>query len=225
MVIRLTLFALFMLAAGAGVYLFDRPPGSAYLLPLSWSLHAGGETFFGAIGGSLPSLVHAFSFSILSSLALPRRIGWSALACGGWGLLETLLEVGQHARLAPLFASAIGDRFQQIPVLDHLGRYFTNGVFDSTDVMLGICGAVLAFIVICLSRFRNINQASVRRGAWHPVPLVGRRCSLPDPARATRDTALPQGANNAPVTDPPYRLSTPAQFGHGAMDHSSRRQL
>lgn len=149
MLIRLMLVAALALAAGAGVYVLDRPPGSAYLLPLSWSLYGSGRTFFGSLGGSLPSLLHAFCFSILSSLAVPRTMGWAALACGGWGLLETLLEVGQHPRLAPFLADLIGDRFQQIPVLDHLGRYFTHGVFDPLDVLFGLCGAGLAFIVLC----------------------------------------------------------------------------
>lgn len=225
MIIRVMFVAALALAVGVGVYVLDRPSGSAYMLPLSWSLYESGQTFFGSLGGSLPSLLHTFCFSMLSSLALPRTAGWTALACGGWGLLETLLEVGQHPRLAPLLASAIGDRFQQIPVLDHLGRYFTNGVFDSMDVMFGLCGAALAFIVVYLSRFRNMNQRRERRWARRQGSSVARCCSLPDPVRTTRGNALPQGANNAPVTGPPYRLSTPAQFGQGALDHFSRRQL
>ena len=148
MIIRLVFAAALALAVGVAVYLLDRPPGSAYLLPLSWGLYGGGQTFFGSLGGSLPSLLHAFCFSILTSLVLPRTVGWTALACGSWGLLETLLEVGQHPRLAPLLAGLIGDRFQGVPVLDHLGRYFTQGVFDPLDVVLGLGGAGLACIVL-----------------------------------------------------------------------------
>ncbi len=166
--VRLIVVAALALAAGVGVYLLDRPPGSAYLLPLSWSLYGSGQRFFGSLGGSLPSLLHAFCFSILSSLVLPRTIGWAALACGGWGLLETLLEVGQHPSLAPILATLIGDRFQQIPVLDHLGPYFNHGVFDPVDVVFGLCGAAFAFIVVCrvmaLAR-RFFKSAQFRLGA------------------------------------------------------------
>ncbi len=139
---------------GTAVYVFDRPAGTAYLLPAWLSLQDSGVRpfgAFGAFGDSLPTLAHAFAFSLLTALVLPRGVGYAALACGGWALLETLFELGQHPSISPLLARAIGERFSGIPVLDHLVPYFSGGVFDGMDVLFGLLGALAAFGVLRLA--------------------------------------------------------------------------
>ena len=147
---------------GTAVYVFDRPAGTAYMLPASLSLQDNGVRAFGAFGNSLPTLAHAFAFSLLTALVLPRGAGVAALACGGWALLETLFELGQHPWVSPLLARAIGERFNGIPVLDHLVPYFSGGVFDQVDVLFGLLGALAAFAVL---RFAHAPEPGKRRQA------------------------------------------------------------
>lgn len=155
---------------GTAVYVFDRPAGTAYLLPAWLNLQGSGVRPFGAfgdlgalgafggVGASLPTLAHAFAFSLLTALVLPRGAGFAALACGGWALLETLFELGQHPSVSPLLARAIGERFNGIPVLDHLVPYFSGGVFDPVDVLFGLLGALAAFAVLRLAHAPEPGQ-------------------------------------------------------------------
>lgn len=150
--------AVLALLLGTAVYVFDRPAGTAYLLPAWLSLQDSGVRPFGAFGASLPTLAHAFAFSLLTALVLPRGAGNAALACGGWAALETLFELGQHPSVSPLLARAIGERFSGIPVLDHVVPYFKGGVFDGMDVLFGLLGALAAFVVLRLAHSPEQGQ-------------------------------------------------------------------
>ena len=146
--------ALLLLTVGAGVYLLDRAPGSAMLLPAAWQHGAAlgpgsdGGSWFGAIGGWLPSFVHSFAFGLLTALLLPRRIGAAAAACGGWALVDSLAELGQHAALSPALVAAIEQVFGTGPLASALGRYFARGAFDLADLVAGLAGAALAFVAL-----------------------------------------------------------------------------
>ena len=78
--LALALAAGLALLLGAGVYLLDRPAGSAWLIPAAWQAAAPG-TWFGQVGPWLPSFTHAFAFSIFTALLLPPRVGFGAGAC------------------------------------------------------------------------------------------------------------------------------------------------
>ena len=81
---------------GTLVY-FTRAAGALFLTPdLRHSLPPLFGPSSGLLSGSLPSLTHAFSFTLLSTLALgvTRRAALSSAAL--WLVVETLFEVGQH---------------------------------------------------------------------------------------------------------------------------------
>jgi hypothetical protein len=147
-VFGLALLSLLVFALGVSVYIVDRPPGSGYMLPASWNVHREGESIFGWIGGSFPSLAHSFSFSVFTSLVLPRRIGYAARACFFWAVLETLFEVGQLRSASLLVQGFVGRAFEDIPVLDHFVSYFMNGAFDFVDVLFGLAGSLLAYFLL-----------------------------------------------------------------------------
>lgn len=153
--LRLVSVAMLVLTVAGLVYVLDRPSGSAYLLPQFLRPGSKGIQVFGELGNSLPSLAHAFAMSIFTGLVLPRTRGFAALACGCWATIDSLFELGQHRSVAPVILNAIGDRFRGVPVLDHLGLYLENGVFDPVDLVAGLAGALLAFGVLRFSWARN----------------------------------------------------------------------
>lgn len=140
-----------MLALGALVYVLDRPAGSAWLMPASWE-RAGASAWLGAAGQWLPSLAHAFAFSVLTALVLPLRRRFAAAACAGWALVDTLAEVGQHAALSQQVAagvdSLLGALFGPAAWVGQVGRYFTRGSFDPADVAAGLAGCALAYLAL-----------------------------------------------------------------------------
>lgn len=144
----LALLAGLALVLGVLVYLVDRPPGSAWLLPSQWQAAPGGRGWFGAAGLWLPSFVHAFAFSVLSAWLLPQRSAFAAGACLSWALIDTLAECGQHPSLAPLAASAIERAFGHSSAAVQAGRYFTHGSFAVADVAAGLAGSALALLAL-----------------------------------------------------------------------------
>lgn len=87
------------LALGTAVYLFVRPEASSYL-----------QLYFDPVAnpypvpglGSLPSLSHAFGFTLLSSLALGINRKTVLFSAGFWLLLELIFEFAQHPAVQPL---------------------------------------------------------------------------------------------------------------------------
>ena len=132
--VALALLALAVLALGTLVYALDRGAGTAVLWPRALT-RQGGAPVFGTVGGSLPSLAHAFAFSLLSALALPWRRAWQAGACAGWAVVDALFEIGQHRALS----GPLGE------LLPPLANYFRRGTFDALDVAAGFVGAALAY--------------------------------------------------------------------------------
>ena len=91
----LSVFALAALALGTAIYVIDRAPGSATLIP-SWRAFTG-AALFGAMGAWLPSFVHPFSFGLLTAAALPPASSWRLRGCAAWGAVNAAFELGQEA--------------------------------------------------------------------------------------------------------------------------------
>jgi hypothetical protein len=137
----LLLLACSMLAAGAALYVFERRPGSAAALPALLEMGSGQA---GSVwSGSFPSLAHAFAFSLLSCLLLPRRLPWIAAACALWAAVNAVFEVLQWPALAQPVAAAL--RAAGAPELP--AAYLLQGRFDPVDLVASGLGAALAFAV------------------------------------------------------------------------------
>ena len=99
--------------------------------------------------------MHAFAFGVLTCMVLHASSRCAAWVCGFWAVVDTAFEAGQHPAFAPRLSRWIGNSFDAIPVLDHLGRYFVGGTFDVGDVVAGLGGAGLAFTaVVAAQRMR-----------------------------------------------------------------------
>lgn len=141
----LLLWAGTALALGLLLYLADRQAGGAMLLPRFLALHTG--PLFGTFGPWLPSFIHPFAFSLLSSAALKHpwasaRAGYGL--CAGWWLLNLVFELGQHARFSAPLAEALQSGWGQNMLTTALSAYALQGHFDGADVVALSAGSLAA---------------------------------------------------------------------------------
>ena len=158
--------AALIFAAGMMVYLFDRPAGSAWLLPAHWQA-ASGASWFGPAGAWLPSFAHGFAFSLLTALVLPPQPRFAAAACIGWAVIDTLAELGQHRAVSGWLASAIESALGGAPWAVQIGRYLSRGSFDPADVMAGLAGCAVAWLA--LHAVARRHQRSSPKGVGRTV--------------------------------------------------------
>lgn len=143
---RLALLAAAALTLGVLVYMLDRPAGSAAGLPaLLEAGRSGTPPLFGALGGNLPSFAHAFAFSLLSCLVLPRRLAPMAAACAFWAFVDAGFEVLQQPALAQPVVAALHQTAIDWPGREALAAYLAHGRFDPLDLLASSLGAMLAF--------------------------------------------------------------------------------
>jgi hypothetical protein len=157
----LALLALGLLLLGTLVYLLDRPAGSAWLVPPQWQ-QAAPKGWFGPVGPWLPSFVHAFAFSVLTALSLPRRPMALGGACVLWATIDSLAEVGQHPAFSGALAEALPRWLGNGPVVTRVGRYFDHGVFDVGDLVAGLAGAALAYLALRRALLRPAEPVSAQ---------------------------------------------------------------
>ncbi len=132
---------------GVAVYAFDRPAGSAYLMPKWLVAHVPGHSLFGGVGDWLPSFAHAFAFTVLTAVMLPATRWRPWLAGALWCAIGVGMEVGQHPALSGRLAASMPDFLGIVPVFDHLGAYWRYGRFDPGDLVAVIAGCALAIAV------------------------------------------------------------------------------
>jgi hypothetical protein len=99
--------------------------------------------------GALPAFLHVLAFSVLTAAAL-GPVGMRAIVAiaGTWFGVNAILEIGQHARLAPAIASALPASFDGVPLLENLAPYLLRGTFDIADLFAAALGAVAAVLII-----------------------------------------------------------------------------
>ena len=138
----------FALALGLLVYLADRDPAQAQLIPAVAAL--AGRQWFGPIGLWLPSLVHPFAFSLFTAAALPARSAWRYHACALWCVVNVAFELGQYPRASARLAEGLQDAFGSAAAGRSLANYFLRGTFDGADIAAAVLGAVAAACVLRL---------------------------------------------------------------------------
>jgi hypothetical protein len=141
--------AIAALAVGVGLYVVDRPAVHVYLLPPALTLPGAPVWVSGVLGGSLPSFLHVFAFTLFTAAVLTPRTARSAAAITvAWCATDVLFELAQHPLLAPRIAAALPDWIGGIPLLDNIGPYFLRGTFDPADIAAIVVGAAFAYLTI-----------------------------------------------------------------------------
>lgn len=133
---HVTLIALLSLLVGTLVY-FTRPVDALFLTPFGDLSRVSSDALsFGPLGGSLPSLTHAFSFTLLSALVLGATHRAALTSAALWLSTEVAFEVGQHPAIAARL-DAPG-----------LGSFFRYSTFDPLDLAACVVGVAAALLVL-----------------------------------------------------------------------------
>ena len=135
------------LGVGVLVYVFDRDPASAYLMPSYWSAFEGGTSRFGALHGQLPAALHVFAFSLLTSAVLGRARAAALVSCVGWWAIDSAFELAQHPKWVPWLAEYVPS-FDGIPGLENTAAYLRSGTFDGADLLAIAFGAMAAYLTM-----------------------------------------------------------------------------
>lgn len=146
-----------LLALGILVYLADRQPGHALLLP-AWPRLADGA-WFGSAGAWLPSFVHPLAFSLLTVAALGPSRRLRLGVCAAWGTVDAAFELGQLPKVAAwvdeaLNASGLPKALSR-PVVD----YFLHGRFDAADLAALALGSLAAAAILHFLHDADDNHA------------------------------------------------------------------
>ena len=146
-----------LLSIGLWVYLADRDPGHAMLLPV-WP-RLGGGALFGPLGQWLPSFVHPFAFSLLTAAALapaPRpRYG----ACAAWCAVNAAFEFGQLPQIAAWLGAVLHESPFPPALTRPLAAYFMRGRFDVGDLAAVALGSLAAAAVLHLLQEPDADDA------------------------------------------------------------------
>lgn len=147
----LAVFAAFALAVA--VYALDRPRGSAPLLPAMLRIADGSASHLGVLGGSLPSLAHAFATSLLTCLLLPASRTMHIAACGAWAIIDSAFEVLQHPMVWPPAVVLLNQTHASWLLPNRVAAYLVRGTFDPCDLAACWIGA-LAALAFAFARLR-----------------------------------------------------------------------
>ena len=145
------------IAVGLLVYLADREPSRAALIPTVALLT--GSNVFGRLGGWLPSFVHTFAFSLFTAAALPERAAPRYGACVVWFAVNVAFEIGQHPLVSMRLAEALQGSLGGMPFARPLAGYFVHGTFDPGDIIAALLGALAAGVVLLLHPRQKDNHA------------------------------------------------------------------
>ena len=138
------------LLAGTTIYLLDRDWASTLFLAPVFSWQPNLNLSLGFIGASLPSLCHAYAFTLLIILVLwPSRHARLAGALS-WLFVACVLECLQAEAINNLVAGGTV-WFADMPLAGYFLAYMLNGHFDIADLVatgLGVCGAFVASSIL-----------------------------------------------------------------------------
>jgi hypothetical protein len=147
---RLFTVACLVLAIGGAVYLLERPPGTASLIPI-WLSSFQPQLASSWLSQSLPSLCHVFGFAVLTTCALRPWQGALAFSCLFWVVVNILFELGQ----INLVASEVIPRFpawlNQWPILSDIDAYLAAGIFDPIDIAFIVLGGLGAYVTVLVA--------------------------------------------------------------------------
>jgi len=150
------LFALGCLALGVGVlvYLTDRDPSRAALVPAVTALAQ--SHLFGAVGLWLPSFVHPFAFSLFTAAVQSPHRSPAYWACAMWWAINVAFEVAQAPNVSAEVADMLPHLLGQTWLTNALSNYLLRGTCAVSDLVAATAGAAAAAAVL---RFIHLREA------------------------------------------------------------------
>lgn len=154
---RLAALGLLGLAAGTLVYLTDRDPARAALIPAIPLL--AGLGLFGGPGTWFPSFVHPFAFSLFTAAIQPARRSPAYWACALWWAINVAFEVAQAPDVSAAVADVLPQLFGRTWLTDTISNYLLRGTFAAADLVAATAGAATAAAVLRFIHFREARDA------------------------------------------------------------------
>jgi hypothetical protein len=136
------------LLIGALVYVFDRPVDLVPPIFSNVNASIAGPTVFGVFGNNLPSLTHAFSFSVFTAVYLGINRASVLFSCISWLVIGTLLEFGQRDASATISLEETLSPITWELLPPVLGDYKLAGTFDWLDILASTIGALCAYVFL-----------------------------------------------------------------------------
>jgi hypothetical protein len=134
------------LLLGTVVYLLDRDWANSMLMAPFIACQWPTSAVFGAFGGSLPALLHAYAIPVLIIVALRPWPSTRPWVCLLWFTLASTLEWLQSDAAGSLFFAA--DRLPgDMSLLTYLKSYAVKGQFDYIDLLATGVGCLTALVV------------------------------------------------------------------------------
>jgi len=155
--VRLIALGSVALALGVLVYLTDRDPSRAPLVPAVSVL--AGMALFGAAAAWLPSLVHPFAFSLLTAAVQPPQRPPAYWVCALWWGIDTGFELLQVAPVADACSAVLG-ALPANPVTGAISNYARHGTFDPADLAAIAGGALAAALVLHIFQRPETNDGA-----------------------------------------------------------------
>jgi hypothetical protein len=151
--------AVVALLLGTSVYLLDRDWANTMFLEPFASYQWSTSAVFGAFGGFLPALLHAYAIPALIIVALRPWPSTRPWVCLLWFILASTLEWLQSNAAGALFF-AVERLPGDMPLLKYLKSYAVQGQFDYIDLIATGVGCLTALAVtISIAPHRHRSQA------------------------------------------------------------------
>lgn len=136
--------ALLALVLGTLVYALDRDWSSTYFLSSFAAWQPATLGIFGNAGLYLPSLFHAYAFSLLIVWAAGATRSARVTGTVGWFAAAACLEYLQAADMDPIYFERVA-RYAGSALSDGLRSYIENGRFDVGDILAAGLGCLVAY--------------------------------------------------------------------------------
>jgi hypothetical protein len=153
--IGLIFTAVAALSLGTAVYLLDRDWANSIFLGTFIEYQWPRSAMFGAFGGFLPALLHAYAISVLLIVVLwpwPRTRVWGCLL---WFTIASTLELLQSG-VGEACSIALERLLGDIALLGYLKSYAFHGQFDTFDLFATGVGCLTALAVtIAVEQYRQ----------------------------------------------------------------------
>jgi len=142
------------LVLATAVYIFDREWSSVrFLAPLAaWQPGMGG--WFGPLGNTLPSFLHAYAFALLVILALRPYRHAATVGALGWLTVAGTLELLQIDSFRE-YCDGVAGSLTGLYWFNGAGSCLVSGIFDAGDLWATVLGCLTAWAA---SRFLELRQ-------------------------------------------------------------------
>ena len=154
---RLAALGCLALAAGTLVYLTDRDPSHAALIPAIPVLV--GLGLFGGPGAWIPSFAHPFAFSLFTAAIQPSRRLPAYWACAMWWAIDVAFEVAQAPGVSTSVAEALPHLLGRTRLTNAISNYLLQGTFAAADLLAATAGAAAAAAVLRFIHRREARDA------------------------------------------------------------------